>query len=63
MLHVVEDALAGERLVPVDHLHEVRVESPEVRQLASRVDLRLMRCLARVEHGRGVQRLPVLARQ
>jgi hypothetical protein len=43
------------RLLGVDLLREVRVEAPEVDQLARAVDLRLVRRLALAEHGGGVQ--------
>ena len=43
------------RLLAIDVLHVVRVEPPEVDQLARGVDLRLECRLRLTEHGRGVE--------
>ncbi len=63
MLHVVQYTRRRYRLVTIYLLHKVRIETPEIYQLARRVDFRLVRRLARIEHGRGIKRLAIFAGQ
>ena len=56
VLHPVPGPGRGVRLLVVDAQHELHVEAEEVRQLARRVDLGLVRGLRLPEHGRGVER-------
>src|SRR2546427_2780837 len=54
IVEVVPHCGDGQRLLGVDALRIVHVESKEIDQLAGRIDLRLMRGLRLAEHGRAV---------
>ena len=56
VVHLIPHARAADRLLAVELLREVRVEAPEVDQLARRIDLGLERRLRLAEHRRGVER-------
>ena len=63
VFHPVPDARARRRLLLVHPRHEGGVETPEVDQLARRVDLRLVHGLRLAEHRGRVQRVAPRARQ
>ena len=52
-----------ERLITVDLLGEVNIEAQEIDRFAHRVDFRLMRRFALIEHRRGIDRLAPCGRE
>ena len=60
VVHAVPHVGIRDGLLPVDVLHELRVEAEEVRRLAGAVDLRLIGALRLVQHGGGVEDVAVL---